>query len=394
VCGTSRLRRFGLPLCVVAAGVLIPASPASAVAQSFVATLVGTQEFPSNGSTATGNGTVNLNAAETQITINACFTGLTSNATAGHIHAHNPPAPAPPGTNAAVRFGFAGVPAATSGCIPQQIFAVTPAEVLKLRTGQWYFNIHSTTFPGGEIRGQVVTSASYPATAAGIGLNTTWNLRNALTTGAATNTFAYGTRPNVPLFCDLNGDGNETPVSYEAGSFKVRAATPTGLPDTTITFGDPRGYPVAGDFDGDALDDVAVYRNGTWNVRYTDDAATATFSFGPGGNWPNTVPVSGDWNGDGIDGIGTYTYSTATWNLRQTATTGIADVGTFIYGTANTTYPVVGDWDLDNDETVGVRAIGGTTWLLRNFNDAGVANTTFDFGVANALPLSWRGAAP
>lgn len=383
--------RLGGLLGMVAAGVLVPASPAAAVAQSFVASLSASQEVAAVASTATGMGTVDLNAAETQITVNASFSGLTSPATQGHIHAHNPVAQAPPGTNAPVRFGFAGAwTGVTNGAIPTQMFAVTAAEVLKLRTGQWYFNIHTTMFPGGEIRGQVVTSASYPATAAGVGLSTTWNMRNALATGPATNTFAYGTRPNVPFVCDLDGNGSETPVSYQSGEFQARNTNSAGTPDGTITFGDPRGFPVGGDFDGDAMDDVAVFRNGTWEVRLTNDGNEDTFTFGSG-TWPNTVPVSGDWDGNGVDGIGTYTYSTATWNLRHTATAGASNAGTFVYGTPGSSYPVVGDWDLDNDETVGVRT--ATTWLLRNFNNAGAANTTFDFGLANALPLSWRGAA-
>ena len=378
----ARLGRFGGLLCAVAAGVLVPASPAFAVAQSFTATLVATQEFPPNASTGTGTGTVDLNAAETQITVNASFTGLTSNATQGHIHGI-----APPAMNAGVLFGFSSVPAATSGSIGTQTYAVTAAQVLAFRKGQMYFNIHTVNNGGGEIRGQVVTSVSRPAL---VNTSTTWNMRNALTTGPADSSFTYGTKPNVPFICDLDGNGSETPVSYEAGVFKVRNSNSAGSPDSTFTFGDPKGFPVGGDFDGDARDDVAVFRNGSWNVRYTDDQFTETFLFGSG-SWRDTVPVTGDWNGDGIDGIGTYTYSTATWNLRNTATAGGADAGSFVFGTANSSYPVVGDWDLDNDETVGVKT--GTFWSLRNTNTAGLGNTTFDFGSLSGLPLSWRGSA-
>jgi hypothetical protein len=33
---------------------------------------------------------------------------------------------------------------------------VTAAQVTQLKAGQYYVNVHSTTFPGGEIRGQLV----------------------------------------------------------------------------------------------------------------------------------------------------------------------------------------------------------------------------------------------
>ncbi len=63
--------------------------------------MTGTQEVPANNSTATGSGTVVLNAEETMITVNLNFSGLTVPATAGHIHG-----PAAPGVNASILFPF------------------------------------------------------------------------------------------------------------------------------------------------------------------------------------------------------------------------------------------------------------------------------------------------
>ena len=113
--------------------------------------MTGTQEVPVNHSTATGSGTVVLNAKETMITVNLNFSGLTVPATAGHIHG-----PAAPGVNASILFPFTGVPNATSGTIPQQTFAITPTQVAQLRSGLFYLNVHNATFPGGEIRGQLL----------------------------------------------------------------------------------------------------------------------------------------------------------------------------------------------------------------------------------------------
>jgi hypothetical protein len=99
-----------------------------------------------------------LNAAQNQITVNVSFSGLSAPATAGHIHG-----PAAPGSNAPVLFPFAGVPNATSGNIPEQTFAITPTQVAQLFGGLFYVNIHSSNFPGGEIRGQLVQTPE-PAT--------------------------------------------------------------------------------------------------------------------------------------------------------------------------------------------------------------------------------------
>jgi alpha-tubulin suppressor-like RCC1 family protein len=201
-------------------------------------------------------------------------------------------------------------------------------------------------------------------------------------------TYDYGARPLTPLFGDWDGNGSETPGTFEAGTFKLKNSHGTGPADETFAFGHPRGFAVAGDFDGDGRDDVAVFRNGTWEVRLADDGATTSFGFGSG-VWPATVPVTGDWDGDGTDGIGVYTLATGQWHLRHTASAGAPDAGAFVFWSgSNASYPVVGDWDGDGTDTVGVKA--GTTWSLNNANDAGPADLTLTFGVANDLPMSWR----
>ena len=45
--------------------------------------------------------------------------------------------------------------AARSGSPAVGPIAVTPTQAAQLKAGQWYFNLHSTTFSGGEIRGPI-----------------------------------------------------------------------------------------------------------------------------------------------------------------------------------------------------------------------------------------------
>lgn len=135
-----------------ALGLAMAISISTASAQtSFQAFLLGTGETPPNGSPGTGFGTVVLNAAQTQITVDESWSGITSPATASHIHG-----PGGAGTNAPVIFPFSGVPAATSGSIPEQTFAITPQQVSWLFSGFLYMNVHDANFPGGEIRGQLL----------------------------------------------------------------------------------------------------------------------------------------------------------------------------------------------------------------------------------------------
>jgi hypothetical protein len=134
-------------------GVAIAFVAATASAQwTFQATLTGLGENPANPSTGTGFGTVVLNAAQTQITVNESWTGLIGGAaTVSHIHG-----PGGVGTNASVIFPFTGVTPATSGSIPEQTFAITPTQVGYLFSGFLYMNVHDGIYPAGEIRGQLL----------------------------------------------------------------------------------------------------------------------------------------------------------------------------------------------------------------------------------------------
>ncbi len=142
-------------LLVFAILAVVAVAPASAAMQ-FEAVLEGGQEVPPNPSPATGIGTFTLNDAETQLSINITFSGLVAAESNAHIHGA-----AAPGINAGVRFGLpAGSPKVTVWNIPA-------ADVVSLKAGLLYVNIHSTTYPGGEIRGQIL--ASTPAQAASWG---------------------------------------------------------------------------------------------------------------------------------------------------------------------------------------------------------------------------------
>lgn len=132
---------------------------------AFLATLSGANEVGPNTSPATGTGVVSLNLAETQITVDLTFSGLLAPATAAHIHG-----PAAVGVNAPVVFPLVGLPAATSGSVLGQVFAITAPQVVTLRGALFYLNVHTSFLPGGEIRDQLreqTTTARSTAAVAG-----------------------------------------------------------------------------------------------------------------------------------------------------------------------------------------------------------------------------------
>ena len=114
------------------------------------ATMTGSQETPPNNSPGTGSADVYVDADTSQVCVLYSFSGLVAPAIAAHIHE------APPGVAGPIRIPFPTPPRATSG---SDFFCTTvaPDVLYRLSTnpGGFYVNVHSVTFPGGEIRGQL-----------------------------------------------------------------------------------------------------------------------------------------------------------------------------------------------------------------------------------------------
>jgi uncharacterized protein (TIGR03118 family) len=113
----------------------------------FGAALDGASEVPATTSSGTGTGTMTL--VSNVLAYNVSFTNLLSAATAGHIHG-----PADTTHNANVLVPFS-VPPATEGTI-SGFATLSSQQLLDLVSGLTYANIHTTNYPLGEIRGQVL----------------------------------------------------------------------------------------------------------------------------------------------------------------------------------------------------------------------------------------------
>jgi CHRD domain/PEP-CTERM motif len=141
---------------------------------AFVTTLTGAQEVPPNASPGIGSALVTVDTVTNMLTINVSFSGLLSPTVASHIHCC-----VPPGVNAGVATAvptFPGFPLGVTTGTYLQTFDLTLAStynpafitanggtvtgaqaafITGLVNGQTYLNIHTSMFPGGEIRGQL-----------------------------------------------------------------------------------------------------------------------------------------------------------------------------------------------------------------------------------------------
>lgn len=111
----------------------------------FRATINGASEAPPNASTATGSATLTFNKDTKIFTIVVTYSGIT--AASGHVHK------AAVGVSGGVIFGFTNP---LSSPINYTSVALTADQEADLNAGLYYVNLHSTAYPAGEIRGQLL----------------------------------------------------------------------------------------------------------------------------------------------------------------------------------------------------------------------------------------------
>jgi len=163
---------------------------ATAAPMVFTTTLRGTNEVPPNASPGIGFAVVTVDPVAHTLTVNVSFSGLTGLTTASHIHCCTGPT-----GNASVATqtpSFVGFPLGVTAGTYSNVFDTTLASTYRagfitdnggttagaeaalfagMQAGLTYFNIHTSAFGGGEIRGQL-QAVPEPATLIllGIGL--------------------------------------------------------------------------------------------------------------------------------------------------------------------------------------------------------------------------------
>ena len=108
-------------------------------------TLRGSNEVPTNPSTAMGTGTVNV-MADGRVVATVSVTGMT--ATAAHIHL------AAATANGPVIVPFTKI--SDNAFVAPDGAKLTPEQYAAYKAGNTYVNVHSAQYPGGEVRAQLV----------------------------------------------------------------------------------------------------------------------------------------------------------------------------------------------------------------------------------------------
>ncbi|MBI5740790.1 MAG: CHRD domain-containing protein [Nitrospirae bacterium] len=118
---------------------------------TILTTLSGSQEAPPVTTSGTGTGALTVDLVTRAVSGRVSFSGLSSVATASHIHL------APAGVNGPVEIGLIGGEGATQGTWVVPAGTVfTQAQFDALLADQLYFNVHTEINRAGEIRGQII----------------------------------------------------------------------------------------------------------------------------------------------------------------------------------------------------------------------------------------------
>lgn len=150
----------------MAAALLVGAAAASAQVVVASATLGGGEETPILLSGAAGTAEVAIDTAAKEFAVTLRIFNIPTTTTAGHIHA------GPKGIAGPVVIDFPAIAGRLGDFVttfrvgeasfrPAAAIGINTIDdvIQAVATGNAYVNIHTTTFPGGEIRGQLVPKA-------------------------------------------------------------------------------------------------------------------------------------------------------------------------------------------------------------------------------------------
>ena len=177
---------------VCAAAAMAASLPATASVVTYYVALNGTNEAPANASPGTGSATVSYNDVAHTLDIHVVFSGLLGLTTASHIHCCTAVPGAGTAGVATETPSFPNLPLNVTDGAFDESFDLTLASSWNpsfvtahggttagaesffgagMAAGKAYLNIHTTRFPGGEIRGFLVPEpASYALVLGGLAL--------------------------------------------------------------------------------------------------------------------------------------------------------------------------------------------------------------------------------
>jgi Cu/Zn superoxide dismutase len=198
---------------------------------TYAADLRGTSEVPANTSNAFGSAIITIDTVSNTLYWEVNEAGIVS-PTASHIHGQ-----AAAGVNAGVLIAFGGASSFTNGRLTGSInvSALAPDTLAALLTNpsNFYVNVHSAAFPGGEIRGQLAPANEYDVAVSG---HVTNGLGQTFVTDVRVFNPAYDTSANALVEYFQSGTTANTAAS-KSMAINIAPRGTASLDDVTGAFG-------------------------------------------------------------------------------------------------------------------------------------------------------------
>jgi len=190
--------------------------------------------------------------------------------------------------------------------------------------------------------------------------------------GGSSQNIYFGSKYDVPLPGDFDGDGAADPCIFRPSEGRWRVQGP----DLSIYWGTHGDIPVPADYNGDGITDVAIFRprQGVWRIKHTGTGTTDTIYFGTQGD----IPVPYDYDGDLKADIAIVRPgATLLWRIQYSG----GGSGSFYYGLEGDA-PVPGDWEA-NSSTIAIWRPSDGSWRIKDHS----VTPIYTWGVAGDIPV-------
>jgi hypothetical protein len=392
--------------------VTLAATPALAqqLTHHFNATPSGAQQVPPTASAGTASAFLALSPT-VFVSISLTFSGLTGSQTTVDVHG-----PAAPGATGPVVLTLTAA-GTTSGSAGGQ-FMPTPQQRAEIRAGLWYIDVHTTVFPGGEIRGQfgpdpvflAALTAAQPVpptpspgtSTATVALSTDESRAEVIVkysglTGGSTGIHIHGPAlPGAvgPILLTVTGPNGSDSLSFltawsptplqvaqlKAGQLYIDVHS-TSSPDGALR-GQIKVANQVTDFDGDGRAEVGVYRELQSSVWYLLNQATNAFNAMAFGTVADAL-TPGDFDGDGRTDIAIRRPNTGIFYVWRSSTSSLMSLP---WGVASDDARVSSDYDGDGKVDIAVWRAGspGTQSIFHVLGTSSDAYFAFPWGLGGS----------
>jgi hypothetical protein len=355
----------------------------------YVAKLSASQVVPPTNSPHGGTVKMIINESGTRLSVTASLAGLDPAASAVILFTG-----AGPGEN--------GDFVSQTASVPHDLLEITPQQAEKIRSGQAYITVWTANFPTGEIRGQILGSASASPDVDGDRradltvfrpINRTWY---SLKSAGGVDYRVWGLATDIPAEADFDGDGKTDIAVWrpapagEAGFYII--GSDTGA-IRFVPFGQAGDDPtIVGDYDGDGRADPAVYQSGVGSgqsfffhrgTRLNPDGNTTYTPWGIGGD----NAVRGDFNADGRADFAVFRPSEGRWYVRSA---GDGLVSSMQFGVGGDV-PVSADFDGDGQSDIAVYRPSDGIWYIHRSATGSIMYERFGLSTDTAVPADYDG---